>query len=175
MIFPLFRRSANQLLLERLHGEIVAGARQRVLFIDYGIEDTPEGRFESLALHATVVLRRLNTLPPPGPELAQDLADAIFFHFEAALREAGVGDASVPKRMKAIAEAFRGRGLAYDEALGEGELALAAALSRNVYAGRGNAARLARYIAATSASLANAEFDVFAKGQIPFLDPALIS
>ncbi len=109
---PLFGRASNRRLIERLHGEIVAAARNRVLFTDFGIEDTFEGRFESVVLHAALALRRLHALPAPGPDIAQDLADALFRNFEVALREIGVGDANVPKRMKAMAEAFLGASLA---------------------------------------------------------------
>jgi cytochrome b pre-mRNA-processing protein 3 len=58
-------------MIERLHGEIVAAARNPVLFTDYGIADTFEGRFEALTLHAVLVLRRLNAMPPPAPEIVQ--------------------------------------------------------------------------------------------------------
>jgi cytochrome b pre-mRNA-processing protein 3 len=153
MIFGLFRGASNRRLIERLHDEIVAVARNPVLFVQYGIADNLDGRFESLALHAFLVVRRLNLLPAPGPEIAQDLADALFRHFDAALRELGVADISVPKRMKTLAEAFLGRSNAYHRALGEGHAALCAALSRNVYAGRQEAEHLARYVEALDKTL----------------------
>ena len=117
MVFRLFRRSANLQLIGRLSGEIVAAARDPVLFTEYGIEDSLDGRFEAVTLHAVLVLRRLNRMDPPAPEIAQDLTDAIFRSFEIALREMGVGDIGVPKQMKTIAEAFFGRAGAYDRAL----------------------------------------------------------
>ena len=98
MIFKLFRRSANQTVIERLHAAIVAAARQPALFTALGLSDTFEGRFESLTLQAALVLRRLNALPAPGPEIAQDLIDTIFQHFDRMLREMGIGDTTVPKR-----------------------------------------------------------------------------
>jgi cytochrome b pre-mRNA-processing protein 3 len=174
MIFGLFGRSGNRKLIDRLHGEIVAAARQRALFTDYAIEDTFEGRFEAVALHAALVLRRLNAMAPPAPDIAQDLTDAFFRHFERALREMGVGDISVPKRMKGLAEAFLGRGGAYDLALREGA-DLAAALARNVYGGRGNPGRLARYVAAANAALGKASLEAFTIGPIPFPEPSAIS
>src|SRR5262245_1194099 len=103
MIFGLFRGNANRRAIDRLYGEIVAASRTPVLFTDFGIADDIDGRFESLALHATLVLRRLRQLPPPGVEIAQELTDTLFQHFDLALREMGVGDTSVPKRMKTMA------------------------------------------------------------------------
>jgi len=175
MLAWLFRGSANRQLVDRLHGEIVAAARDPALFADYGIADTFEGRFEAMTLHATLVLRQLKAMAPPAPDLAQDLADAVFLHFEATLRQMGVGDPSVPKRMKTLAEAFLGRGAAYDEALRAGGPALAAALARNVYAGRADAARLARFVEAARAALAGASFEAFAEGPVPFPTPASIA
>jgi cytochrome b pre-mRNA-processing protein 3 len=163
-------------MVERLHAEIVAAARQPALYTEYGIADTFEGRFEAVTLHASLVLRQLNAMDPPAPDLAQDLADAMFVHFDRTLREMGVGDSSVPKRMKALAEAFLGRGVAYDQALRAGEAsALAAALTRNVYADKADGARLARFVESSRAALAEAPFAAFAQGPVPFPEPASIA
>lgn len=175
MLTWLFRGSANRRVVDRLHGEIVAAARDPALYADYAIADTFEGRFEAMTLHATLVLRQLNAMPPPAPELAQDLADAVFFHFEGSLREMGVGDAVVPKRMKTLAEAFFGRSLAYDEALRGGGSALADSLARNIYVGRADGARLARFVEAARAALAAAPFAAFADGPVPFPKPAEVA
>ncbi len=144
MVFRLFRQSANRQVIDRLSGEIVAAARNPVLFAEYGIEDSLEGRFEAVTLHAVLVLRRLNGMDLPAPDIAQDLTDAIFRSFECALREMGVGDLAVPKQMKTIAGAFYGRATAYDQALRGCKSGLKAALARNVYDGRKSPERLAR-------------------------------
>jgi cytochrome b pre-mRNA-processing protein 3 len=170
----LFGPSSNRLVIDRLHGEIVAAARNPLLFTDFGIEDAFEGRFESVVLHASLVLRRLRALPPPAPDVAQDLADALFRHFEVALREMGVGDGAVPKTMKGLAEAFLGRGLAYDEALHGNPSDLASALKRNVYAGRKEAGPLAAYVKAVDAALAAAPLEAFIKGPVPFPSPSAV-
>ncbi len=168
MILGLFRGSANRRLIGRLHGEIVAAARDPVLFTDYGIADTIEGRFESLVLHAALVLRRLEALPRPAPEIAQDLADVLFRHFDIALREIGVADTRVPKQMKAIAEAFFGRAVAYHTALAKGELALAEALSRNVYEGHSDGKRLAHYVMRLETVLSHTTLAEVLAAPIPF-------
>jgi len=174
MVFRLFRRSANRQLIDRLSGKIVAAARDPVLFTEYGIEDSLEGRFEAVTLHAVLVLRRLNCMEPPAPEIAQDLTDAIFRSFEIALREMGVGDISVPKRMKTIAGAFLGRAAAYDMALRGGTPDLTAALARNVYGGHKNPDRLVRYVEAANEALAEASLEAFTAGPVPIPEPAAI-
>jgi cytochrome b pre-mRNA-processing protein 3 len=174
MVLRLFQRSANRQLIDRLSGEIVAAARDPVLFTEYGIEDSLEGRFETLTLHAVLVLRRLNRMDPPAPEIAQDLTDVIFRSFEIALREMGVGDISVPKRMKSVAGAFLGRATAYDMALRRGTPALKASLARNVYDGRKNPDRLARYVETANEALVEASLEAFTRGPVPFPEPAAV-
>jgi cytochrome b pre-mRNA-processing protein 3 len=173
MLSWLFGGIGSPNTVERLHAEIVAQARDPAFFTTYAVEDSFEGRFELLTLHAWLVLRRLASLPPPAPEIAQDLTDILFRHFDIALRELGVGDTSVPKRMRRLAEAFLGRCNAYDEALRQGDSALSAALSRNVYAGTADSGRLARYVELADSTLGSAAIRSFTRGEAPFPDPSL--
>jgi len=170
-ISTFIRRPSNRPVIDRLHGEIVAAARNPVLFSDFGIADTFEGRFEAVVVHAWLVLRRLRALPQPAPDAAQDLTDAVFRHFEAALRQMGVADATVPKRMKGLAEAFLGRSLVYDRALEKGAADLADALKRNVYNGSGDGEKLAAYVMSADAHLANSTLDSLLRGPVPFPNP----
>jgi cytochrome b pre-mRNA-processing protein 3 len=178
MIFGLFRGRRNTRLIERLHGEVVTAARDPVLFTAYGIADDLDGRFEAIALHASLVLRRLQQLPPPGPDIAQELADALFRHFDVGLREMGVSDTGVPRRMRDLAEAFLGRANAYNEALAQPEetrlAELATTLSRNVFAGQRDGAQLARYVARLDAALQQMPLAQFLEGPI-FGDEAAVN
>ncbi len=179
MVFPFGRRrpSPNRMLLDRLHAEIVAAARRPAFYIDFGVPDTFEGRFELLSLHAGLVLRRFSADGAPGPAVAQDLVDTIFAHLDADLREAGVGDITVPKRMKKLCEAFLGRSAAYDSALLVGSDSLAAAVARNVYAGAADVAhadRMALYVERAAAALAATPLDACLKGPLPFPDPSSV-
>ncbi|MDB5508294.1 MAG: Ubiquinol-cytochrome c chaperone [Hyphomicrobiales bacterium] len=178
MIFGLFRRSPNKALVDKLHGEIMAGVRQPALYLDLGVPDTFEGRFEMLALHGALVIRRLKAMAEPAPDLAQELTDGIFRHLDATLREMGVGDITVPKRMKKHAQAFAGRAVAYGEALDRrDEGALMIALARNVYGDetRATEARtqaLARYVENVAAHLEARKFEDFLQGVVGFPAPA---
>ena len=101
--------------------------------------------------------------------MAQDLVDTTFAHFDRTLREMGVGDTVVPKRMKQMAEAFYGRSNAYEQALAQDEAALAATLARNT--GAADADALARYVAASAANLQRQPLEGLLDGVPLFADP----
>ena len=114
MIFSLFRKDPRRAAIATLYQRIATASRAPGLYAALGIPDTLEGRFEALSLHMILALRALRGLPPPADEVAKDLTDAFFRDMDASLREMGVGDTVVPKRMKKLAEAFYGRAHAYD-------------------------------------------------------------
>jgi cytochrome b pre-mRNA-processing protein 3 len=162
--------------IARLHEAVVAQSRLPAFFLPpYGVADTFEGRFEILTLNAGLILRRLSLLPDPAPGLSQDLSNAIFSRFDDALREVGISDAGVPKKMKKLAGAFMGRGNAYSEALALGEPALAAALARNVLGGahdaQEGATALAAYYLRAKAAFDQTPLEIFLRGEAPFPEP----
>ncbi|KNY21898.1 ubiquinol-cytochrome C chaperone family protein [Methylobacterium sp. ARG-1] len=161
MIAGLFRRdNARRRAVEGLHTAISAAARQPGLYTRLAVPDTVEGRFEALCLHVILVLRRLNRLPAPAADVAQDLVNSVFTQLDASLRELGVGDMGVGKRMKKLGAAFYGRATGYDAALDSGDAAaLAVVLARNVLGGEGDAAGLAAYVLAADAALATEHLD----------------
>lgn len=154
------RRTNNPKVVERLHAEITRAARHPVLYTDYKVDDSFEGRFEMLTLHAALVLRHLKSCPEPGKDIAQDLVDTIFRHFEIALREMGVGDVSVPKRMKVFVEAFSGRCAAYEKALPLGEEAFARSLVKNVYGTKSSQESFLAAMLVTAQPLARYVFEI---------------
>jgi cytochrome b pre-mRNA-processing protein 3 len=175
MILAQWRaRRANRTLIDQLHGKIVAASRRPSLYTDLGVPDTFEGRFEMVTLFAGLVMRRLTKLSGIGTELAQELADSVFRHFDVALREIGIGDVTVPKRLKRMAESFYGRNKAYGEGLDEpGSERLASALARNVY-GAGDVAlapmavRLAQFVRSAADALDRTPLETFAAGEVEF-------
>jgi cytochrome b pre-mRNA-processing protein 3 len=178
MILATWRaKRANRSLIEQLHGEIVAAARRPALYLDFKAPDTFDGRFEMIALHAGLVMRRLSAASGLGAEIAQELADCVFRHFDDALREIGVGDTAVAKRMKRMAEAFYGRMKAYAEGLAEpASDRLERALARNIYgvedvAAAPAAPTLARYAREIAGALDRQSVEEFAAGRVAFPEP----
>lgn len=118
-----------------LYARTAEQARTPELFEACGIPDTLDGRFDSLALHAALMIDRLRR-EPDGDALAQAFFDAMFRHLDLTLREIGVQDLGVGRRIKIMAEGLHGRALAYREALAGGAVPLDEVLCRNAYGGR---------------------------------------
>ncbi len=178
----LLRRKPHERAGFGLYGAAVAAARApRYFGPGFGVPDTLDGRFDLIGLHAALLIRRLRRDPDPrGPALAQAVFDAMFADMDQALREMGVGDLSVGKRVRRMWEAFHGRARAYEAALDAGDAeALAVALGRNVWRGEapgmvgsvpGEAARrLAARALAEDAALAAQSIGVLAEGRVRFL------
>ncbi len=179
-----FRRGGERRrVIAGLHAAVTAAARRPGLYTDLGVPDTVEGRFESLCLHVYLVLRRLDRLPPPAPEVAQEFVDSVFAELDASLRELGVSDMGVGKRMKKLGAAFYGRAAGYDAALkAPGDEALRQALARNILgaavAAQGGgleAAALAVYVRAAEVELARADLETLLASGPPFPDPGALA
>lgn len=126
-------RHANRAIVEALYGQIVAAARQTFFYSHWNVPDTPLGRFEMLSLHMFLFQHRLHAESGVAAELAQTLIDEFFTDVDHSLRELGISDVGVPKRMKKLAKMYYGRTAAYADALDRNDKAdLTAALSRNV-------------------------------------------
>jgi len=158
--------------IEAIYGMIVTQAREPLFYRDLGVPDTVNGRFDLLLLHLWLVLRRIRPIEG-GTELAQSLFDRFCDDMDANLREMGVGDLTVPKRMQAFGEAFYGRMAAYDMALTEGETALAQALCKNILNGEKleQARLLASYATAAIAALAKFDEATLLAGSFRFPSP----
>ena len=185
MILSAFRRSDPVRNIQGLYGAIVAQARSPIFYLHYGVSDSVEGRFELIVLHLVLVLRRLGAqeaaaaayqpVPGPGSAVGQRLFDAFCRDLDDNLREMGVGDLAVPRRMRQFGEAFYGRQAAYGGALGETDpQQLEKALARNILsevAAGDKAVALARYVRATATQLATQPEDALIAGRVVFPSP----
>lgn len=172
MIFRFFRPDPSRVLIDTLVGKIAAASRAPGLYGSMGVPDTVEGRFESYTLHMVLVLRAMRSMPPPASDAAQEAIDAFFGGLDHMLREMGVGDLAVPKRMKTLAEAFYGRARTYDPLLDARDVdGLAAALARNVTGEQEPAHALAAYVLEAAERLARQDLDALL-GEGPDFPPA---
>jgi cytochrome b pre-mRNA-processing protein 3 len=150
MIMSLFRKDPALEAGEALYAAAVQQARATPLYADYGVPDTVEGRFEMVVIHVYLVLRCLKDYAPETRKTGQKLFDAMFQNMDDSLRELGVGDLSVGKKIRKMAENFYGRVASYEKALTKmaGDEDLAKSLGRNVYGDEDavGALALARYV-----------------------------
>lgn len=170
----LFRRSDRDRAVDELYATVVAQARLPHFYAAWGVPDTLEGRFEMIALHAFLLLRRLKAERQRTAKLAQAFFDLMFADIDRNLREMGVGDMGVGKRVKAMAQSFYGRIAAYDAGLAGGEDALGEALLRNVYRGEAAASghlALAAYVRRQAGHLEAQDGTGLMAGRLDFLDP----
>ena len=161
--------------IEAIYGMIVAQAREPLFYQALGVPDTVNGRFDMVLLHLWMVLRRLKDVDRAG------LSQALFDHFcsdmDANLREMGVGDLTVPKRMQAFGQAFYGRSAAYDRAIAAGLEPMAQALNKNIYNGQNmeSARRLAAYTTEALAVLTGSDAAVLTEGKLCFPSPLAVA
>lgn len=127
------RKRLNQASRD-LYEAIVAQARQPRLYSELGVPDSVAGRFEMIVLHLVLLFRRLGGAGDVAQDTAQGVFDTFATDMDRSMREMGVGDLAVPKRMKAVGKSFYGRLNVYGAALAGGDrAALAAGLQRNLY------------------------------------------
>lgn len=135
MIFGLFRkRNNNRAIVDRQYATLTEAARRPYFYTDLDVPDTVMGRFEMLSVVMILFFRRTRTSETSGQEIAQEIVDFFFQDIDHSIRELGIGDTSVPKRMKKLAGMFYGRLETYAAALDNRDAtALAEALRRNIY------------------------------------------
>jgi cytochrome b pre-mRNA-processing protein 3 len=152
----------------RLYASAAAQARSAGFYTAIGAPDTVEGRFEVYSLHVALLLRRLKGQGPQAAETAQGLFDAYVQALDDALREMGVGDLSVGKKMRKLGEAFYGRVKNYDEAFAAlpDTAPLAAMIGRTVLMDEAGAESgpLVDYAMAAMAGLQSEPLDALLKG-----------
>ena len=141
-LFDFLSLNKNAPDLTPAYTAIMAQARKPDHYGAGAVPDSFDGRFDMLAIHVHLVLRRLRSEGVARDDIGQALFDMFFRDMDQAMREAGVGDLGVGKKIRKMAQAFYGRAAAYDEAMGKAApakadaktmTALSAVLQRNLY------------------------------------------
>lgn len=179
MILSLFSRKAkaNEAITIAIYETIVAAARQPYFYSDIGVPDSPLGRYEMLSLHIFLFIRRIKGRNDALKSIGQEVTDEFFRDVDHSLRELGIGDSGVPKRMKKLARMFYGRVESYDRALeNNDQTELATALARNIRPDSadwiGGGVALANYVEQVVLLLETQPDDVLASGKVIFPDAA---
>jgi cytochrome b pre-mRNA-processing protein 3 len=175
MIWRLFRTLSQDGNIDELYGAIVAQGRSPAFYRDFGVPDTLQGRFDLIVLHLVLLIDRLSRGADAGRGIGQRLFDVFCNDLDDNLREMGVGDLAVPKRMRAFGEAFYGRQAAYLAAFAAAdERELENALRRNIFADAADdsgAVRLARYVRAARRGFESQEDNALLRGEVAFPQP----
>ncbi|MDO9587108.1 MAG: ubiquinol-cytochrome C chaperone family protein [Brevundimonas sp.] len=162
MLQNLFRPRVRGRLGEALYERAVRQARDPAFYTTLAVADRIDARFELYTLHVLLLVMRLRDEGDRGAEAGQDLFNTYVSALDHALRELGVGDVSVGKKMRKLGEALYGRMTTWESPLRDGDAAgLAAGLARNVYESEDVAtgAALAAYALSSRARLAAQSFD----------------
>lgn len=174
MLDRFFKTDPIRIAAESLYLAILTQARKPVFYTAGCVADSVDGRFDMIVLHVFLIIRRLKQDGDSNPRLRQMLFDVMFENMDASLREMGVGDLSVGKKIKAMAEAFYGRASAYEDCLKSGHSpALSEALHRNLY--RNEPVKpevlegMAAYILDQEANLASQHIDDLGQGHLSFV------
>ncbi len=170
MILSLFRKNSATDAVYGVYNAIVAQSRQPVFYAEWGVPDTVTGRFDMISLHMALVFRRMR-----GGEQTRNFSQAVFDLFfkdmDRSLREMGVGDLGVPKRIQKMGNLFFGLLAAINEAMDRGDReALALVLSRNLFDGAelDHARTLADYMIEQDKTLAAQQTAEISAGKITF-------
>ncbi|MEM8750923.1 MAG: ubiquinol-cytochrome C chaperone family protein [Pseudomonadota bacterium] len=99
---------------KRVYDQLVARARHTAFFTQTSVPDTLDGRFELMVLHLYLIHERLKDGQGEPRRFSQEVFDAFIDDMDAGLREAAVGDQTVPKRINKMTKVFYGRVRAYD-------------------------------------------------------------
>jgi cytochrome b pre-mRNA-processing protein 3 len=141
----------------KLYFAVVAQSRLPAFYGSFGVPDTVPGRFDMVVLHAALVFRRLRAIGGEAEALSDAMFETMTADLDRSVREVGIGDQGVGKRVKVMASSFFGRARAYDAALG-GIESLEDALRRNLYGtvtvSDEVVARMAGYVRAAAAAVA---------------------
>lgn len=162
MLRNLFRQRPNERQGDALYALAVEQARQPAFYTALGVTDRIDARFELYTLHVLILFLRLKGDGERGEVAAQKLFDTYISSLDNTLRELGVGDVSVGKKMRKLGESLYGRMNAYEGPLRAEDVdALAASLAKNIFesaeAATGRA--LARYAVTSRQNLATQSFE----------------
>ncbi|WP_240233213.1 ubiquinol-cytochrome C chaperone family protein [Devosia lacusdianchii] len=171
MIFNLFRKNTATEPVYAVYSAIVAQSRQPRFYADWLVPDTVTGRFDMISLHMALLFRRLRAESGARKDFSQAVFDLFFKDMDRSLREMGVGDLGVPKKIQKMGNIFFGLLAALNEAMDRNDsAALEGVLSRNIFDGTTgpHVTALAQYLLAEDRALTAQPAETITGGAIDF-------
>ncbi|KKC39910.1 hypothetical protein WH87_05505 [Devosia epidermidihirudinis] len=171
MILSLFRKNTATEPVYAIYSAIVAQSRQPIFYAEWQVPDTVTGRFDMISLHMALLFRRLRTAAGAQKDFSQAVFDLFFKDMDRSLREMGVGDLGVPKKIQKMGNIFFGLLAALNEAMDRKDVtALEDVLSRNIFDGEfgPHIRALAEYLLAKDEVLAAQPADAITGGTVHF-------
>jgi len=170
------RRAEDRRTAIDLYGAVVAAARNPLFFTGGGVADTPEGRTSMIILLAFPVIERLQAGEAGARRVARLMTEAFVTDVDDGLREMGVGDLSVPRKVKRAAQALGERCLAYRSAVraADPQSALAGEIATTIpglESAAAQATRLARFVLAAHARFADMPAEALLSGRVRYPTP----
>ena len=171
MIWPFKKKSAQDDQVYAVYNSIVAQSRQVPFYLDMSVPDSVTGRFDMVSLHMCLVLRHLRAESGEMKQFSQRLFDLFFKDMDRSLREMGVGDVSVPKRIQKMGSVFYGLLTKLTEAIDKKDKkTLVDVLNRNIYNAENasDAQKLALYVEKTVEALEGQSKSEIMSGKLTF-------
>ena len=120
--------------IDQIYNKIVKQSRSEDFYLNLGVPDTFDGRFDMLLLTSIILIHRLSSIRTNGKEVAQNLFDTMFLDLDYSLREIGAGDVGVSSNIKKMASAYLGRQKVYSDSFKKNDInKLMEDLKNNVY------------------------------------------
>lgn len=175
MLQRLRRKRQRRQQADTLYSALVAQARNPEFYSALAVPDSFDGRFEMVVLHVYVLTRGVQGRGDALTELSRMVMESMIDDMDRTLREIGVGDMSVGRKVKQMAAAFYGRASAYDKGLQEGDEEIREAVVRNIYAGAAVEAaaldRMVAYLHAAVDAVGRTDDNRIEAGNIDFPNP----
>ncbi len=172
MIWPFRKKIKNEHHLYAIYNSIVAQSRQEEFYKNMQVTDSVTGRFDMISLHMILVLRRLRSENAEIKEFSQNLFDLFFKDMDNSIREMGVSDIAVPKKIQKMGSLFYGfLGKLTNSLDNNDEKELVIVVNNNIYDGkdRKNAEKLSKYISETVKLLNKQNLEDIILGKISFI------
>jgi cytochrome b pre-mRNA-processing protein 3 len=170
MFGRIFSKKPTIDLAYEIYGGLVSRARNPVFYRDLAVPDTLNGRLDLMVMHVFLLSLRLKDSDETCRALSQEVFDAFLLDMDRGLREEGVGDVTVPKRIKTMTQIFYGRVGAYEKPVLDGDKkALAVAINRNIFTDAHddeNSNRLAGYMLRLHAHLTSLSNDQLLRAEL---------